>query len=216
MRLQSALVGLAAVGLGVRLSAQAPEDSLTPRHLPGGLSVALPTAWVPLSDSAQMSANRILDTTLLHSRDTLIQASLKRGKVITLIHETARGRPDPSASINAAPSPGTKPSSFDGATPAQVAAALSFLCNTMREGLGRLGARVVSCDPAQVDRAAGRTIAITRLVRSGRLGFVTVWLAQFPDRDLIYTLTLSAPQAEESRYEPLFRNIWRSVEIPDP
>jgi hypothetical protein len=216
MRLQSLLFALVVVGLCVRLNAQAPEDNLTRRHFAGGLSVALPAAWVPLSDSPQMNANRVLDTALRHSRDTLIQASLKRGKLIFLLHETTPGRPDPSASLNAAPSPGTRPNSFDGRTPAQLAAALGFLCNSMREGLWRLSARVVSCDPAQADHAGGRTIAITRLVRSGRLGFVTVWLAQFPDRDVIYTLTLSAPQAEETRYEPLFRTIWRSVEIPAP
>jgi hypothetical protein len=80
-----------------------------------------------------------------------------------------------------------------------------------------MGARVISCDPAVVDRAAGgRTIAITRMVRSGRLGFVTLWIAQIPDKDVVYTLTLSAPQADQSRYEPLFRTIWRSVEIPEP
>jgi len=86
----------------------------------------------------------------------------------------------------------------------------------MRDGLGRMGARVVSCDPAVIDHAAGRTVAITRFVRSGAAGLVSAWLVQFPDNDVIYTLTLSAPQAAESRYEPLFRRIWRSVAIPGP
>jgi hypothetical protein len=79
-----------------------------------------------------------------------------------------------------------------------------------------MGVRLVSCDPAQVDQAAGRTIAITRLVRSSPAGFITLWVVQFPDEDVVYTLTLAAPQAEESRYEPLFRIIWRSVQIPLP
>jgi hypothetical protein len=216
MHRQSALLALCTLGLSAQLSAQATEDSLARRDLPGGFSVALPVTWRPLSDSAQLRASRVLDTVFLHSRDSLLRASVKNGKPIILLHETAPGRPDPSASFNAAPAPGTTPTSFDGATPAQVAAALAPLCNSMREGLGRLGARVVTCDPAQVDRAAGRAIAVTRLVRSGRLGFVTLWLAQFPDKDVVYTLTLSAPQAEESRYWPLFRTIWRSVEIPAP
>ena len=214
MRRQLVIAVIASIGLGPRLTAQRSGDSLTRRQLAGGLSVALPAAWVPLNDSAQANVNRILDTTLLNSRDTLLQASLRNGKPVMLLHERAPGHAEPSASFNAAPAPGTTSGAFASATPAQVAAALVPLCNVMSEVAGRMGVRVVSCDPAQVDQAAGRTIAITRLVRSSQAGFVTLWVVQFPDRDVVYTLTLAAPQAEESRYEPLFRIIWRSVEIP--
>jgi hypothetical protein len=86
----------------------------------------------------------------------------------------------------------------------------------MTDMLGRLRARVITCDPARVDREAGSTIAITRLVRSGPKGFVTLWLAQFPANNVIYTLTLSAPQAQEESYSQLFQTIWRSVSIPTP
>ena len=216
MHLQFTRLALAALALHAPLEAQVPVDSLSRRHLPGGLSIALPKSWEPLSDSARASVGRITDTALGHSRDTLLQASLRNGKPITLLHERAPGRLDLSASFNAAPAPGTSPGSFSSLTAAQVATALAPLCNVMREVAGRMGARVLSCDPAVVDHAAGRTIAITRLVRSGRLGFVALWLAQFPDRDVVYTLTLSAPQVDQELYEPLFRTIWRSVEIPEP
>jgi len=86
----------------------------------------------------------------------------------------------------------------------------------MTQMLAQLRARVLTCDPARVDRKTGHTIAITRLVRSGPHGFVTVWLAQYPAKDVIYTLTLSAPQLQESRYSRLFETIWRSVKIPNP
>lgn len=207
------ILALATLGSSATLNAQATSDSLTPRVLPGGLSVALPASWRALSESAQSKVNRIVDTVLLNSRDSVLQASLKNGTPMILLQETAPGRPELSVSINAAPSPGTVPTTFDAATPAEVAAALAPICNSMRDVATRMDMRLVSCEPAQVDRAADRTIAVTRLVRTGRQGFVTVWLAQFPDRDVIYTLTLSAPQAEESRYATLFRTIWRTVEI---
>jgi len=216
MRLQLCHLLLASLALSPPLQAQNPADTLTPRHLAGGISFALPASWEPLGDSLQANISRTLDTVLEHSRDSLIQRGLKRGRPITLLHERARGVLDPSASFNVAPSPGTTPSAFSSLTAAQVATGLAFLCGTIREGAGRMGARVVSCEPAVTDHAAGRTIAITRLVRSGASGFVSVWLVQFPDKDVVYTLTLSAPQADQSRYEPLFRTIWRSVAIPAP
>ena len=216
MRLQLHHLVLVRLALSQPLQAQISADTLTRRHLAGGISLALPASWKPLSDSLQANISRTLDTVFEHSRDSLIRTSLKRGRPITLLHERARGVLDPSASFNVTPSPGTTPTTFSSLTAAQVATGLAFLCGTMREGLGRMGARVVSCDPAVTDHGAGRTIAITQLVRSGAAGFVTVWLVQFPDKDVLYTLTLSAPQAEQSRYEQLFRTIWRSVEIPAP
>jgi hypothetical protein len=210
------LIGTALVLAALRnsLAAQASDDSLTRRQVLGGLSVVLPASWRPLSDSTRESIKRIEDTLFPHVRDTLLQASLKNGRPITLLHERAPGHLDPSASLNAAPAPGTRASSFSSVSPSQVAAVLAPLCNAMRAVVAQMGARLISCDPAVTDQAAGRTIAVTRLVRSGREGFVTVWLAQFPDRDVVYTLTLAAPQAEESQYQPLFRTIWRSVVIP--
>jgi len=157
-----------------------------------------------------------MDTAFEHSRDTLLQASLRYGKPMVLLHEAASGARDPSASFNAAPSPGTSTSAWDAATPAQITGALASLCGSMTQMLAQLRARVITCDPARVDRKTGHTIAITRLVRSGPHGFVTVWLAQYPARDVIYTLTLSAPQVQEARYSQLFETIWRSVKIPSP
>jgi hypothetical protein len=216
MRLQFTWFALITLALRAPLEAQVPIDSLTRRHLPGGLSIALPTSWEPLNDSTRAYIGRIADTALGHTRDTLLQASLRNGRPVTLLHERAPGRLDPSASFNVAPAPGATSTSLNSLTPAQVSTAFAPVCSAMREVAGHIGARVITCDPAVADHAAGRTIAITRLVRSGRLGFVALWLAQFPDKDVVYTLTLSAPQAEQALYERFYRTIWRSVEIPEP
>jgi hypothetical protein len=202
--------------LGHSVSAQSAGESLTVRRLPGSITFVLPASWAPLSDSARARIGQVMDTTFEHSRDTLLQASLRYGKPMVLLHEAARGAPDPSASFNAAPSPGTTTSGWDAATPDQITSALAFLCGSVTQMLAQLGARVITCDPARVDRKTGHTIAITRLVRSGPKGFVTVWLAQYPAKDVIYTLTLSAPRAQEARYSQLFETIWRSVKIPSP
>src|SRR5438552_2373437 len=208
-------IAILATSLDARLNAQSPNDSLTLRRLAGNITFLLPASWAPLSDTTRVRISSAMDTVFEHSRDTLVQASLRNGKPVVLLHETAPGQSDPSASFNAAPSPGTTRSAWDAATAEQITAALASLCGSMADVLGQLRARVITCDPARVDRkAAGRTIAITRLVRSGPKGFVTVWLAQFPGSNVIYTLTLSAPQAEEERYAQLFQTIWRSVSIP--
>lgn len=216
MRFRSALVALALFRSSAEIGAQAAQDSLTPRHLAGGLSFTLPISWKALSDAVQERARLILDTVLLHSSDSLLQTSLRLGKPVILLHETAPGQLDPSASLNAAPAPGTTSTSFETATSNEVAAAGAQLCSTTQSLAARLGVHVVSCGPSQLDRAAGRTMLITRLVRTGALGFVTVWIVQFPDRDVVYTLTLSAPQAQESYYGPLFQTVWRSVTISAP
>lgn len=195
------------------LAAQVPTDRLVLKHLPSGIAVALPSDWVPVGDSVARVARGILDTLLLHSRDSLVQRGLRNGKPIVLLEEYLPRHSEPSANLNVAPSPGATANAFGAIPPAAVIAGLAPLCAALRDGIRRLGARVLKCGPAQLDYAAGRTIAVTRMVRSGPSGFVTVWLAQYPDRDVIYTLTLSAPAAEAARYRPLFQRIWRSVTI---
>ena len=202
--------------LGRPVRAQSPADSLTVRRLPGSITLVLPASWVPVSDSTRARIGQVMDTAFEHSRDTLLQASLRYGKPMILLHEAARGATDLSGSFNAAPSPGTTTSAWDAATPDQITAALASLCGSMTQLLAQLRARVISCDPARVDRETGHTIAITRFVRSGPRGFVTVWVAQYPAKDVIYTLTLSAAQAQEAHYSQVFETIWRSVKIPSP
>jgi len=193
-----------------------PGDSLTRRFLPGNVTLLLPANWVPLSDTTRGRVRTAVDTALQHSPDTLVQESLRRGKPVFLLQERAPGQPDQAASLNAAPSPGTTVTSFDAAAPEQIASATSSMCRAMAEMLPRLGASLISCDPVYIEREAPHPIAITRTVRSGPRGFVTVWLAQFAGQGVIYTLTLSAPQAREEHYKQLFQTIWRSVTIPEP
>ncbi len=214
-RFQAVLVALL-VSAAAKGSAQGlAGDTLVRRFLPGNITLLLPASWVPVSDTTRDRVRASLDTALEHSRDTLVQASLRRGKPVVLMNETVPGQLDQSASLNAAPSPGSTTRSFDVATPEQIASATSSMCRAVGEMLPRLGASLISCDPVSIERQAPHTIAITRIVRSGPRGFVTLWLAQFAGQGVIYTLTLSAPQAREERYRQLFQTIWRSVTIPE-
>jgi hypothetical protein len=198
------------------LRAQFPADSLVRRRLDGGITLLLPVTWRTVGDSTQRRIASILDTSLGNSRDTLLRASLRMGRPVTLLPATIGEWPDLSVNLNVAPAPGSGAQAFGSAPAADVIAALAPVCNVMRGVYERLGARLITCGPAALDQAAGRTVAVTRLVHSGPRGFVTVWLVQYPDRDVIYTFTLQTPQDAEARYEPLLRKLWRSVEIPAP
>jgi hypothetical protein len=215
MRCGFTLIVLAILTPSAGTRAQAPGDSLTPRHLAGGISLLLPAAWKPVSDSTQGNVKPFVDSVLSHSRDSLLQAGSRTGEPKLLLRETAPGHAEPSARFRAAPAPGIKPGAYDLATPQQIAAAMVPLCNTLR-AFGSVDVRLVSCGPGYADRAAGRTVAVLRAVRSGKSGSVTLWNIVIPGKDMVYTLTLAAWQADESRYEPLFRTIWRSVDIPSP
>ncbi len=200
----------------VPANAQIPAgDSLIRRSLPGSVTLLLPATWAPLSDTTRARVRTALDTALQHSPDTLVQAGLRRGKPVLMLQEAPPGQQDRYVSFNAAPSPGTTVASFDAATPEEMATTTSSMCRALAEMLPRLGASLVSCDPVYIERQAPHPIAITRTVRSGPRGFVTVWLAQYAGQDAIYTLTLSTPQALEERYKQLFQTIWRSVTIAE-
>lgn len=73
--------------------------------------------------------------------------------------------------------------------------------------------RLVSCSKAERRVVAGRAVVLTRYVRAGPGGFVSVWLVQYPDDNVLYSLTLNAPQSEEMTVEPVFRSIWESLQF---
>ena len=198
MRIPLVLMVLAIVARVPALHAQVKAEELRVRHLPGGISVPLPTSWKSVSDSAQKRVNGVVDTLLRNSTDSVLQAGLKNGRPVILLNETQPEHSDPSAIVNVAPAPGVTATTFDGMSDADLAGALAAVCTSIRDAIGRMGFKIIACDPAVADRGAGRTIAITRYVRSSGTGFVTTWMAQFPDKDVIYTLTLTAPQADEA------------------
>lgn len=193
--------------------AQSPGDSLIRRRVQNGVSFLLPASWRTISDSTQHRLASVVDTTLSNSRDTLIQSSLRKGKPVTLLPQTI-GAADLSVNLNISPTPGVVPGSFGSLPPARIIAAMAPLCNSMRGVYEGLGARLITCGPATLDQAAGRTIVVTKLVRTGPRGFVTVWIVQYPDHGVMYTLTLQSPQADEQRNASLLQKMWRSMEIP--
>src|SRR6266550_4441913 len=91
-----------ALCIALRATAQSVHDSLTLRRLPGNITLVLPANWLPLSDSTRLRIRNVLDTAFEHSRDSLLQAGLQYGRPMVLLHESAPGQPDPSASFNVA------------------------------------------------------------------------------------------------------------------
>jgi hypothetical protein len=79
--------------------------------------------------------------------------------------------------------------------------------------LTQVNSRLISCNRAERLSAGGRAVALTRYQRAGPSGFVSVWLVQYPDDNVVYSLTLSAPQADEASAEPVFRGIWESLQF---
>jgi hypothetical protein len=213
MRIPLGVLVLAIVARLPALDGQSNLENLRVRLLPGGISVPLPTSWKPVSDSTQKHLNGVVDTLLRNSTDSMLQAGLRNGRPVILLNETQPEHSDPSAIVNVAPAPGVTATTFDGMSDADLAGALAAICPSLRDAIGRMGFKIIACDPAVADRGAGRTISITRYVRSSETGFVTTWMAQFPDKDVLYTLTLTAPQADAAFYGPMFREIWRGVTI---
>jgi hypothetical protein len=211
MRIHCALAFL--VALGSVPCAEAQQDSLARERLPGGISLEMPVTWRALPDSQQSQVKRIVDSTLSTATDSVTQAQLRAGHPVILFLKTAPGNLVTSISLNAAPAPGATASSFDGKTPVEVAALLGPMCPSLTSFMEQMGKKVLACDKPFLDQGTAHTIAVTRMVRTGATGFVTVWMAQYPEHDVIYTLSLATLQADEAKYAPLYRTIWRSVQL---
>ena len=193
------------------LHAQLPAlDSLRTRTIPGGIAVALPERWRPLPGAVQDAVMRVVGTAAATARDSVLRAAFAAGQPVMLLYEIEPGAPDYSVNLNVAPSPGLRPTSFAEATPEQRRAALAPLCDGVRALLARMGGTVAACDAPEFETVGARTVAVTRLVRSGGAGPVTAWIVQFPDADMIYTLTVTVLEAREAELGPLARRIWRS------
>lgn len=199
------------------LAAQPPAlDSLRTRTLPGGLAVALPERWRPLPGVVQDAVMRTLGAAAAVARDSVLRAAFAAGQPAMLLYEIEPGVPDLSANLNVAPSPGLRPTSFGDATPAQRQLALAPLCDGVRALVTRLGGTVATCGSPTFETVGTRTIAVTRLVRSGASGPVTAWVAQYPDDDVIWTLTVTVPETREAELRAVALRIRRSLVLPDP
>jgi hypothetical protein len=78
----------------------------------------------------------------------------------------------------------------------------------------QLNQRLVTCHPARALKVKTRTAALTEYVRTGPTGPVHVWVVQFPDDNVVFTLTLSCLESERVKEEPVLRQIWESIKIP--
>lgn len=181
--------------------------------LPGGLTIALPQTWHPVDAATEQRVRATIDTLFPKVKDSLFQAAMKRGKPVMLLNATDGDNPLRSLNLNAAPAPGATPAMFAAASEDDLAKMLGPLCQTIGQLLTQARGRLVSCNRPERISASGRDVALTRYVRAGPSGFVSVWLVQYPDDNVVYSLTLSAPQADEVVVEPVFRGVWESLRM---
>jgi hypothetical protein len=78
---------------------------------------------------------------------------------------------------------------FTNASENDIANALRPLCQTIGQTLAQANKRLISCHQAKRQMASGRAVALTRYIRTGPSGFMSVWLVQYPDNDVVYSLT---------------------------
>jgi hypothetical protein len=192
---------------------QASLAGFSTHQLTGGVAITLPQAWRPLDAAMERQVNAAMDTLFPKIKDSVFQAALSRGKPIQLLNSLDGDHPLRSLNLNAAPAPGATPTIFATASNDELARALGPLCQTIGQLLTQAKARLVSCSKAERRLAGGRAVALTRYVRAGPNGFVSVWLVQYPDDNVLYSLTLNAPQSDESIVEPVFRGIWESLQF---
>jgi hypothetical protein len=194
-------------------AAQGAVGGFSTLPLPGGLAITLPQTWRPVDAVMERQVSATLDTILPQVKDSLLQASLSHGKPVQILNATDGDNSLRTLNLNAAPAPGASPATFANASEDELATALGPLCRTIGQMLTQVKGRLISCSRAERLFAGGRAVALTRYLRTGPSGFVSVWLVQYPDDNAVYSLTLSAPQADESTAEPVFRGIWESLQF---
>jgi hypothetical protein len=215
VRVRAALLGafLYLLILPSPSSAQASLAGFSTLRLTGGVAITLPQAWRRLDAAMESKVNAAMDTIFPKVKDSLFQAALSRGKPVQLLNAIDGDHPVRSLNLNAAPAPGAAPTTFSAASDDELAKALGPLCQTIGQLLVQAKGRLVSCSKAERRLVAGRAAALTRYVRTGPSGFVSVWLVQYPDDNVLYSLTLNAPQTDEATVEPVYRNIWESLQF---
>ncbi|HEY7637262.1 MAG TPA: hypothetical protein VH763_17045 [Gemmatimonadales bacterium] len=180
-------------------------------RLTGGVAITLPEAWHRVDAATESKINGAMDTIFPKVKDSVFQAAMSRGRPIQLLNATDGEHPVRSLNLNAAPAPGATAATFADASDEELARALSPLCPTIGQLLAQAKGRLISCSKAERRLVGGRVVALTRYVRTGPSGFVSVWLVQYPEDNVLYSLTLNAPQADEKTVEPVYRGIWESL-----
>jgi hypothetical protein len=193
--------------------AQVSLAGFSTHQLTGGVAISLPQAWRPLDAATESKVAAAMDTLFPKVKDSAFQAALSRGKPVQLLNAIDGDHPVRSLNLNASPAPGATPTIFTMASEQELAKALGPLCQTIGQLLVQANGRLVSCSKAERRIVGGRAVALTRYVRAGPSGFVSVWLVQYPDDNVLYSLTLNAPQSEEAKAEPVFRGIWESLQF---
>jgi hypothetical protein len=194
-------------------SAQSPLAGLRTLRLTGGVGITLPQPWRGLDAAMESKVNAAMDTIFPKVKDSLFQTALSRGKPVQLLNAIDGDHPVRSLNLNAAPAPGATPATFAAASDDELAKVLGPLCEMIGQLMVQAKGRLVSCSKAERRLVAGRAAALTRYVRTGPTGFVSVWLVQYPDDNVLYSLTLNAPQTDEATVEPVYRSIWESLQF---
>jgi hypothetical protein len=184
---------------------------MTHHQLTERIAIDLPRDWT-VTNSLDPATQATIDTLMRHSRDSLLQASLRNGMPQTLLSARSPSRAL-SLNLNVSPSPGATLSTFGQFAAGDYAAHAQALCRVLGETFGRANIVLDSCGPAVADTAGGRAIVLLEYRRHGDTGAFIVWLAQYALPDAIVSLTLVAPQADAAMARPFLSSIWRSVRL---
>lgn len=196
----------------VPAAAQTPPDRLTRRQLPHGVSILLPAIWKPASAAARATGDTLDARLSSPGSGTGVLPGGGNGAIVSLMQENEPGVGQPSANLSMRSVPMMVQSMYEHPTKA-IASELAMYCPTVREAAKAFDMKAYSCDPPYPDRTAGRVVMVGRYVLTGALGAISFWTVLYAGNGVSYTLTLSAPNGQEARYAPIFRRIWRSVEI---
>jgi hypothetical protein len=186
---------------------------LASRSIPGGIELRVPSSWRAVNDAQAKASLAVMQRALAATTDSTLRSALANGQPLILFWEGESGKTEPGANFNAAPSPGSRLGLLDRASVPEIRTAMAGFCAGFGDMMAKAGGRLISCGDVDVDTVGGHVVTVRRMVRTGANGFVSLWSIQYPDNDVFYTLTLSAPQPSAARYELLFRNVWRSLRL---
>jgi len=189
-----------------------PQTSALVRHrITDHISFALPADWI-VGATFQPGVQAGVDSLLLHSKDSVLQASLRSGVPQTLLvaHSPSGTL---SVNLNITPSPGATASTFAHLSPDYLSARTQTVCRLLGDTFAGLQGALDSCGPVASDTAGGRSIIVVPYRNHNASAAFVCWLAQYAAPDAILTITLMARKPNGLKDRPLLAKIWRSLRL---
>jgi hypothetical protein len=190
------------------------QDSTVQRTLSSGIVLSIPAGWQLRDSISNARIRSVTDSVLSKVQNKALREDLQVGRPQVLFAAHHPTKTAESVNLNAARSPGTTAGDLTGLSDSAIAKRLEQACPALGEMVQRMNGRLITCHPARALKVKTRTAALMEYVRTGPTGPVHTWLVQFPDNNVVFTLTLSCLESERAQEEPVLRQIWESIEIP--